>query len=137
VHEREPSEGVASGRSALPTLRSSRKQGEEGIVQLEGELTADPSLSRLEEWLEEHFVDDGVRTIRIDLSGVHRIDLEGVAALGLLAAESIRNHKVLVVEGATGQVRSKLEETGLLRYLTKKGDPHQGSLGDHPPLHEL
>ena len=123
--EREPFEEVASGRSALPSLRSSRKQGEEGIVQLEGKLTADPSLPRLEEWLEEHFVDDGVRTIRIDLSGVARIDLEGVAALGLLAAESIRKHKVLVVEGATGQVRSKLEETGLLRYLTEKGEPQQ------------
>jgi anti-anti-sigma regulatory factor len=74
-------------------------------------------MANLEEWLEEHFVDDGVRTIRLDLSGVTRIDLEGAAALAFLAAEAVKERKVLIVEGATGQVRSKLEETGLLRYL--------------------
>ncbi len=101
----------------MASLRSSRKQDGEGIVHLEGELTDEASAASLEEWLEEHFVDDGVRTIRVDLSGITRIDLEGAAALGLLAAEAMKKHKVLVAEGATGQVRSKLEETGLLRYL--------------------
>jgi anti-anti-sigma regulatory factor len=62
-------------------------------------------------------VDDGVRTIRVDLSEITRIDLEGVAALGLLAADSVRRRKVFVVDGASGQVRDKLEETGLLSYL--------------------
>jgi anti-anti-sigma factor len=101
----------------LATLRSSRKQDGEGIVHLEGELTDEASVASLEEWLEEHFVDDGVRTIRLNLSGVTRIDLEGAAAIALLAAEAVKERKVLVVEGMTGQVRSKLEETGLLRYL--------------------
>jgi anti-anti-sigma regulatory factor len=107
----------------VPELRSSRKQDDQGIVQLEGELTEGPSLPKLEEWLEEHFVDDGVRTIRLDLSHVSRIDLEGVAAVGLLAAEAIKEQKVFVVEGATGQVLGKLEETGLLRYLAGRDRP--------------
>ena len=101
----------------MATLRSSRKQDGEGIVHLEGELTDEASTASLEEWLEEHFVDDGVRTIRLNVADVTRIDLEGAAALGLLAAEAVKERKVLVVEGATGQVRGKLVETGLLRYL--------------------
>jgi anti-anti-sigma regulatory factor len=88
-----------------------------GIVELAGELAEDAPTENLEEWLEEHFVDDGVRTIRVDVSEIARIDLEGVAALGLLAAESVRRDKVFLIEGATGQVRDKLEETGLLTYL--------------------
>jgi hypothetical protein len=55
----------------------------------------------------------------LNLSAVTRIDLEGVAALGVLAAEAIRHRKALVLEGSTGQVRVKLQETGLLPYLTK------------------
>ena len=52
-----------------------------------------------------------------------RIDLEGAAALGLLAAEAMKKRKALIVEGAAGQVESKLEETGLLRYLhVKEGE---------------
>jgi anti-anti-sigma factor len=101
----------------MASLRSSRKQGGEGIVHLEGELTDEASTANLEEWLEEHFVDDGVRTIRMNVSAVTSIDLEGVAALGLLAAEAVRRDKVFFIEGETGQVRSKLRETGLLQYL--------------------
>jgi anti-anti-sigma regulatory factor len=105
----------------LASLRGSHKQDGEGIVVLEGELTKEASTESLEEWVEEHFVDDGVRTIRVDLSEVTAIDLEGVAALGLLAAEGVKQDKVVVIDGATGQVRSKLEETGLLQYLQSKG----------------
>ena len=104
----------------MASLRSSRKQDGEGIVQLAGELTDDSSTENLEDWLEEHFVDDGVRTIRVDLSEVTLVDLEGVAALGLLAAEAVKQDKVFLIEGATGQVRRKLEETGLLQYLRSK-----------------
>jgi anti-anti-sigma factor len=101
----------------VATLRSSRKQDGVGVVELAGELSGDPRDKHLEEWLEEHFVDDGVRTIRVDVGEVTHIDLEGVAALGLLAAEAIRRDKVFVVDGATGQIRRKLQETGLLSYL--------------------
>ena len=104
----------------MATLRSSRKEEGVGVVELAGQLTDDSRTEKLEEWLEEHFVDDGVRTIRVDLSGVTRIDLEGVAALGMLAAESVKRRKVFLVKGATGQVLDKLEETGLLTYLQSK-----------------
>jgi anti-anti-sigma factor len=104
----------------VASLRSSRKQDGEGIVELAGELTDDSSTENLEDWLEEHFVDDGVRTIRVDLSEVTLVDLEGVAALGLLAAEAVKQDKVFLIEGAIGQVRRKLEETGLLQYLHSK-----------------
>ena len=104
----------------MASLRSSRKQDGEGIVELAGELTDDSSTENLKDWLEEHFVDDGVRTIRVDLSEVTLVDLEGVAALGLLAAEAVKQDKVFLIEGAIGQVRRKLEETGLLQYLHSK-----------------
>jgi anti-anti-sigma regulatory factor len=91
-----------------------------GVVELAGELTQEAPTDNLEEWLEEHFVDDGVRTVRVDLSEVTRIDLEGVAALGLLAAEAVARDKVFLIDGPSGQVRDKLVETGLLPYLQAK-----------------
>jgi anti-anti-sigma factor len=96
------------------------RRGKEGVVLLGGDLTGEESTSALEEWVEEHFVDDGVATIRIDVSAVTDIDLEGVAALGQLAAEAIKQRKTLVVDGASGRVQRKLEETGLVRYLQGK-----------------
>jgi anti-anti-sigma regulatory factor len=104
----------------LATLRNSSKQDGVGVVELAGQLTEDARTERLEEWLEEHFVDDGVSVIRVDLSEVTRIDLEGVAALGLLAAEAVRRDKVFLIDGPSGQVRDKLVETGLLPYLEAK-----------------
>jgi len=101
----------------MARLLNSGKHDDQGFVALAGELSGETSTRALEEWLETHFVDDGILTIRIDLSQVDRIDLEGVAAIGLLAAEAIKERKVFVVEAASGQVRQKLEETGLLQYL--------------------
>jgi anti-anti-sigma factor len=107
---------------SMAELLSSIKQGNEGIIHIGGQLREEESTARLEQWLEEHFVDDGVTTIRIDLTAVTDMDLEGAAALGMLAAEAVKQHKVLVVEGATGRVRRKLEETGLARYLSARND---------------
>jgi len=101
----------------LASLVSSTKRDGEGIVHLAGDLSGERSTRDLEEWLEEHFVDDGVVTIRIDVSAVTTMDLEGAAALGLLAAEAVKERKRLIVEGEAGQVRAKLVETGLLPYL--------------------
>ena len=104
----------------MATLRSSHKSDGVGVVELAGDLTQGAPTDSLGEWIEEHFVDDGVRTIRLDLSEVEHIDLEGVATLGLLAAESVKRGKVLLIDGATGQVRAKLDETGLLPYIQTK-----------------
>lgn len=117
---REGTQGTGRTGDTVARLRSSQKRDGVGLVRLAGELTGDASTEDLEEWLEEHFVDDGVRTIRVDVSEVRLVDLEGVAALGLLAAEAVKQDKVFVVEGATGQVQHKLEETGLVRYLQGK-----------------
>jgi len=101
-------------------LLDSVKQGNEGVVRLSGDLYGGASTERLEDWVEEHFVDDGISQIRLNLSEVTDMDLEGAAAVGLLAAEAIKQHKLLTVEGATGRVLRKLEETGLAQYLRRR-----------------
>ena len=86
-----------------------------------GELIGDGTIPSLVTWVEAHFVDDGVRTIRIDLTEVTEIDLEGVAALGVLLMEAAKRGKELEVDGASGQVRHKLDETGLGPHLRGTG----------------
>jgi anti-anti-sigma factor len=84
---------------------------------LRGELVEDVTAERLESDLERHYVDDGVRTIQVDLREVEAISLEGVATLVELWRASRRRGKELVVVGAEGQVREKLLVTGLLTPL--------------------
>jgi anti-anti-sigma factor len=84
---------------------------------LHGDLTDDLTAERLERSLERHYVDDGVRSIRVDLREVGAISLEGVAVLVELWRASRRRGKEFVVGGARGQVREKLRVTGLLKPL--------------------
>jgi hypothetical protein len=42
------------------------------------------SIARLVGWVEDHFIDDGVGIISIDLTEVTEIDLGGVGVLGVL-----------------------------------------------------
>jgi anti-anti-sigma regulatory factor len=84
---------------------------------LRGDLAGEPWTLRLLEALGEDYANDGVSTILVDLSETASIDLEGVATLLELRAESSRNHKRFLVEGASGQVRGKLEQTGVLGLL--------------------
>jgi anti-anti-sigma factor len=88
------------------------------VLRLRGELLGDLPVQRLHDELEDHYVDDGVRVIKIDLSAVDRISLEGVAVLVDLWRESMRRGKSLVAKGATDLVREKLATTGVLRLLT-------------------
>jgi anti-anti-sigma factor len=90
-------------------------------LRLRGELAGDLTARQLERDLERHYVDDGVRVIRVDLREVGAISLEGVAVLVELWRASRRRGKEFVVEGAEGQVREKLKVTGLLGPLG--GDP--------------
>jgi anti-anti-sigma factor len=87
------------------------------IVQLDGEFAGERLTDRVREALEEHYVDDGVRRIRLDLGSLRFIDLEGVAALLSLRKESTERGKGFTVEGALGQVREKLGVTGVLVLL--------------------
>jgi anti-anti-sigma factor len=91
------------------------------IVQLDGEFAGERLTENVRETLEEHYVDDGVRRIRVDLQPLQFIDLEGVAALLSLRRESKERGKRFTVERAQGQVREKLAVTGVLDLL-ERGD---------------
>ena len=108
----------AAGRLPVVEYDASEKVGQLGYLRLRGELVGEVSLGRFKHALEDHFVDDGVSEIRIDLSGVTQMSLEGVGILLQLQKESRDRGKRLVVEGERDQVREKLEITGTLPILT-------------------
>ena len=95
------------------------KRGDQVTLHLRGRMAADgiPDEQALKKSLETHYIDDGVREIRVNLSDLEEIDLEGVAVLIALWKESAARGKRLVGEGARGQVREKLEITGMLGPL--------------------
>ena len=91
------------------------------LLQLSGELAHHFRTEQLRRALEEHFVDDGVKVIKVDLSPVTFLDSYGVATLVSLLKESEERGKTFLVEGAQGQVREKLGVTGVLKVLQKGG----------------
>jgi anti-anti-sigma factor len=91
------------------------------VVQLDGDFAGERLTEGVRETLEDHYVDDGVLRIRIDLQSLRFIDLEGVAALLALRKESKEKGKRFTIERAQGQVREKLEVTGVLDLL-ERGD---------------
>ncbi|HEX9235908.1 MAG TPA: STAS domain-containing protein [Actinomycetota bacterium] len=93
------------------------RQDDHVVLRLLGRLTDPARTEELKTSLERHYVDDGVHEIRIDLAELQEISLEGVACLIELWAESRRRNKVFRIQGATGQVRAKLETTGTLQIL--------------------
>jgi anti-anti-sigma factor len=107
---------------ALLDIRIAIRDREQVLVELRGDLADETWTERLDEFLHEHYVDNGIRNIRVNLSEVHRIDLAGVSTLVLLAHEAKRHHKRLIVEGADGGVRDQLQERGVLAYLERGAD---------------
>jgi len=95
------------------------KEDSFACLRLTGRLVGDTSSRELKQALERHYVDDGVTEIRVDLSDLSEISLEGVAILLELWRESGRRGKEFIIQGAEGQVREKLEITGALRPLMK------------------
>jgi anti-anti-sigma factor len=89
------------------------------VVWLSGDLTGEEWTDRLLDFLEEHYVNDGVRLIVLDVGQVSEIDLEGVGTLVRLKKESGARGKEFIVRQATGQVQARLELTGLLDWLSK------------------
>jgi len=87
------------------------------VIHLHGELSRGPDSLRVERALEEHYADDGVQRIHVDLEELGGIDLEGVAVLVHLYRESARRGKVLTLEHARGPVRRRLLTTGVLRIM--------------------
>jgi ABC-type transporter Mla MlaB component len=88
-------------------------------VALSGSLADQDWTRELQRFLEPHYIDDDVRFIELDLRGVDRIDLEGVATLLRLSADAIAVGKSFGVTGAKGRVWSKLQETSALSHLDK------------------
>lgn len=72
----------------MVTLRDVERDRDYVVVGLEGEFAGERLTEGVRETLEEHYVDDGVGRIRVDLHEVRFIDLEGVAALLSLRRES-------------------------------------------------
>ena len=84
---------------------------------LRGDLTGDRPVEHFKRDLERHYVDDGVRTIKVNLGEVRLLTNEGCAVLLELSDESEHRGKRFVLEHPSGQVREKLRVTGLLRTL--------------------
>ncbi len=97
------------------------KNGQDVRLLLRGELAGRPWTHRIRRALEAHYVDDGVKRILADLSGLSFMDNFGVATLVALHRESIERGKQFVIAGATGQVRDKLRVTGVQKVL-EEGD---------------
>ena len=90
----------------------------EVVVGLRGDLAYSDWTNSLRGFLERHYIADGVRRIRLDLSDVTSLDLEGLATLVVLWKEASRNGKALRLEGVSGQPLEKLRQTGLVEMLT-------------------
>jgi anti-anti-sigma factor len=87
------------------------------VVRLRGELAGEYWTDVIGDALEDHYVDDGVRVIRVDLSEVTFMDNFGVATLVGLHRRSMDRGKRFVVQNPRGQVRDKLQVTGLAKVL--------------------
>jgi anti-anti-sigma factor len=93
------------------------REDDHASLVLRGELAGDIPSEQLKKELERHYIDDGVREIRVDLEGLTSITLEGVAILLELWRESKKRGKHFVIHDARGQVLEKLKATGVLRTL--------------------
>jgi anti-anti-sigma factor len=95
----------------------SDREGDRVTLRLRGELVGEETAEEFKESLDRHYVDDGVKLIRVELTDLQMISLEGVGVLLELYRESRARGKRFVAEGATGQVRDKLEVTGAIGPL--------------------
>jgi anti-anti-sigma regulatory factor len=94
-------------------FRVEEHEGEQVLVGLSGRLTGHSWTDRLRRFLEDRYVDDGVRRIRLDLKDVTALDEEGLATLKALHRESEERHKALLLEGTHGELRARLAAEGL------------------------
>jgi anti-anti-sigma factor len=98
---------------------ASEKQGDRGYMRIRGDLAGETTVEEFKQALEDHYVNDGVRRIVVDLSGLTYISLEGVATLVSLLRESEQRGKRFEVVNAPDEVREKLEVTGVFDLLTR------------------
>ena len=96
-----------------------RVEGGTAYLRLTGSLTGLSRSTQLLDELGEHYVNDGVSAIAIDLSETPWIDLEGVAVLISLLKGAHAHDKTLWIEHETNAVASKLRQTGIYGHLTR------------------
>lgn len=121
VWERVPlQKDTQKGPHGMSEYEVAERAGDAVVLRLLGEWREDLPVDRIHDDLQEHYVDDGVRVIRADLSGVEFMSLEGVAALLDLRQEAQRRGKTFLVEHPAGQVQDKLVATGVLRLLASE-----------------
>jgi anti-anti-sigma factor len=108
------------------------RDSDHALLKLRGDLTGEVPVERLHDELKNHYVDDGVRLIVVELSEVRNITLEGVAVLLALWRESRQRGKQFMVRGAGGQVREKLRTTGVLDVLSRSSPPPGRAAGSSP-----
>jgi anti-anti-sigma regulatory factor len=109
-----PRRGAAKTQGAAPLeFHVEERGGEHVLVGLSGALTGHGWTDKLRRFLEERYVDDGVRRIHLDLSEVTALDEEGLATLKALQRESDERHKELLLEGTNGDLRALLVSEGL------------------------
>lgn len=87
------------------------------VLRIQGELAGEYWTDVIGDALEEHYVDDGVKVIRVDLLEVTFMDNFGVATLVGLHRRSLERGKQFVVQNPQGQVRDKLRVTGVAKVL--------------------
>jgi anti-anti-sigma factor len=120
------SEGVVPTEPSRVEYAVIDRSADHVVLQLRGELTGSIQTDRIAEALEEHYIDDGVKVIKLDVSGLEFLDSYGVATLMELMRQSERRGKRFVATGAERQVRDKLRMTGVLQVLeagTTPGGP--------------
>jgi anti-anti-sigma factor len=93
------------------------REGDYVVLRLSGELAGQYWTDELGDALEDHFVDDGVKVIRVDLTPVTFMDNFGVATLVALHRRSLERGKRFLVQNPQGQVREKLKVTGVSKVL--------------------
>jgi anti-anti-sigma regulatory factor len=105
--------GAAAGSDPPLTFRVEERQGEQVLLGLRGELTGHDWTDKLRRFLEERYVDDGVRRIRLDLAKVTELDEEGLATLKAIQREAAERQKELLLEGTRGELHMLLVAEGL------------------------
>jgi anti-anti-sigma factor len=93
------------------------RRGDLVVIGLRGQLEVGPTADRFVHLLREHYALDNVSEIRIDLESVDFLDSVGLGKLLLVRQECAERNKRLVVIGATGQVKEKLQVAGVLDAL--------------------
>jgi anti-anti-sigma factor len=98
-----------------------KRSGEHVTIPVGGSLTRGDA-RRLRDGVVEHYLDDGVSEIALDVSRLTFLDEDGVGTLLRLRSEAIAKGKRLGVANVNGQVRDKLALINVLPLFELPGE---------------